>query len=227
MGIFSRLADIINSNINATLDRAEDPERMVRLMIQEMEETLVEVRSSAAKVIADRKDVARRLDRLEAAQGEWERRASLALSRGREDLAKGALLEKARVAETAAALAEELEHLDDGMRRHEEDILKLEAKLREVKAKQQALTARHETASSNMRVRRTVYDSRIEEAFARFEQMERRIDQTEGEVESMDLGRGKTLAEEIAELEAESVIEAELERLRAGLESDGKQVEER
>ena len=227
MGIFSRLTDIINSNINATLDRAEDPAKMIRLMIQEMEETLVEVRASAAKVIADRKDAGRRRDRLEAAQAEWQRRASLALARDREDLAKGALLEKARVAETAAALAEELEHLDEGMRRHEEDILKLEAKLREVKAKQQALTARHETASSTMRVRRTVYDSRIEEAFARFEQMERRIDQTEGEVESMDLGRGKTLAEEIAELEAESAIEQELERLRADLKAHDKQAEER
>ncbi len=176
---------------------------------------------------ADRKDVVRKLERLEAAQGEWERRASLALSRGREDLAKGALLEKARVAETAGALAEELGQLDEGMGRHEEDILKLEAKLREVKAKQQALTARQETASSTMRVRRTVHDNRIDEAFARFEQMERRIDQTEGEVESMDLGRGKTLAEEIAELEAESTIEQELERLRAGLKDQARQAEER
>ncbi len=221
MGIFSRLADIINSNINATLDRAEDPEKMIRLMIQEMEETLVEVRSSAAKVIADRKDVARRLERLREAGEQWQERASLALSKGREDLAKGALIEKAKLAETAKGLEDELAHLDDGMHRHEEDILKLEAKLREVKAKQQAIKARRDTASSRMRVRRTVYDGRIEEAFKRFEQMERRVDSAEGEVESMDPGRGKTLAEEIADLEADAAIEEELERLRATMSKSG------
>ncbi len=220
MGIFSRLTDIINSNINATLDRAEDPAKMIRLMIQEMEETLVEVRSSAAKVIADRKDVVRRLSRLEEAQHEWQRRASLALGKGREDLAKGALLEKARLAETAEGLTEELERLGDAMDRHAEDIAKLEAKLNEVKTRQKATAARHETASSRLRVRRQMHDRRIEEAFARFDDMERRLDRTEGEVEAYDVGHGKTLAEEIAELEVEDAIDRELKELRAGLAAD-------
>ena len=148
MGIFSRLADIINSNLNSILDRAEDPEKIIRLVIQEMEDTLVEVRSTAAKTIAEKKENARKLVRLQEAQQGWEEKAELALSKGREDLAKGALLEKARLAEAAELLAQELEELDAMLSQGETDIAKLEGKLREAKAKQQALKARHETASS-------------------------------------------------------------------------------
>lgn len=217
MGIFSRLTDIINSNLNAILDRAEDPEKIIRLMIQEMEDTLVEVRSTAAKVIADKKEIQRRLGRLNQAQKEWQRKAELALSRNREDLAKAALVEKARLAETAKALEEELHHLDDGLARFEEDITRLEAKLREAKAKQKVIQSRHETVSSRLKVRQRLYDRRIDDALVRFSQMEQRIDATEGKVESYDLGRGKTLAEEIAELEGDASVEAELEALKAQL----------
>lgn len=219
MGIFSRLTDIINSNLNAILDRAEDPEKIIRLMIQEMEDTLVEVRSAAAKAIADKKEIQRKRERLAKAQAEWQRKAELALSRNREDLAKGALVEKARLVETAGALEEELHYLDDGLAKFEEDITKLEAKLREARAKQKVIQARHQTASSRLKVRRQLYDRRIDDALVRFSQMERRIDTTEGQVEAYDLGRGKTLAEEIAELEGETSVEAELEALKAQLKS--------
>ena len=217
MGIFSRLADIINSNITATLDRAEDPEKMIRLMIQEMEDTLVEVRSSAARSIADKKELQRRLERLGAAQAEWQRKAELALSKDREDLAKGALVEKAKLATTTRDLVEELEHLDAGLAKFEEDIAKLEAKLREVRAKQKAIVTRHNAASSQLKVRQRMFDNRIDEAFARFEQMERRIDATEGKVEAFEMGRGKTLAEEISDLEKEAAVEDELAALKARL----------
>ena len=215
MGIFSRLTDIINSNLNSILDRAEDPEKIIRLVIQEMEDTLVEVRSTAAKTIAEKKESARRLARLEEAQRGWEEKAELALSKDREDLAKGALVEKAKLAEAAELLKEELEELDAMLSQGEEDIAKLESKLREAKAKQQSLTARHETASSRLRVRRNLYDGRVDEAFARFEQVEKKLDEAEGEVEAFDLGRGKTLAQEISELAAESAIEDELAALKA------------
>ena len=215
MGIFSRLADIINSNLNSILDRAEDPEKIIRLVIQEMEDTLVEVRSTAAKTIAEKKENARKLTRLQDAQQGWEQKAELALSKGREDLAKGALVEKAKLAEAAELLAEELDELDGMLRQGEADIAKLESKLREAKAKQQALTARHETASSRLKVRRNLYDGRVDEAFARFEQVEKKLDEAEGEVEAFDLGRGKSLAEEISELAAESAIEDELAALKA------------
>jgi phage shock protein A len=214
MGIFSRLADIINSNLTAILDRAEDPEKIIRLMIQEMEETLVEVRSTAARLIADRKETTRTLDRLSEAQAEWQRKAELALSRGREDLAKGALVERAKLEHTAEVLAADVDGLDAALTRHEDDIAKLEAKLREARAKQKTIQARQETATSQLKVRRRIHDKRIEDAFTRFEHMERRIDAVEGEVESFDLGKGKSLSDEIAELEAESAIMNELENLK-------------
>lgn len=219
MSIFSRLADIINSNLSAILDRAEDPEKMIRLMIQEMEDTLVEARTVAARVIADKKEGHRRLSRLADAQGEWQRKAELALSKNRDDLAKGALIEKARMAETAQVLEEELQLLDDALAKQEEDITKLEAKLREAKAKQKTIVTRHESASSRLKVRQQLHERRMDDAFVRFEQMERRLDNIEGEVESYDLGRGKTLAEEIADLESEQAVERELEELKSRLQA--------
>ena len=217
MGIFSRLTDIINSNLNAILDRAEDPEKIIRLVIQEMEDTLVEVRSTAAKTIAEKKESARKLTRLREAQQSWEQKAELALSKGREDLAKGALVEKAKLAEATELLKEELDELDAMLNQGETDIGKLESKLREAKAKQQSLTARHETATSRLKVRRNLYDGRVDEAFARFEQVEKKLDDAESEVEAFDLGRSKSLAEEISELAAESAIEDELTALKARL----------
>lgn len=215
MGIFSRLSDIINSNLTSILDKAEDPEKMIRLMIHEMEDTLVEVRSDAARIIADRKEAQRTLGRLEEACAEWQRKAELAITKDREDLAKGALLEKAKLEETATLLAEDVGALNAALEKHEADIVKLESKLREAKAKQKSVQARNDTAQSQIKVRKTVSDRRIDDAFARYEKMERRMDGLEGEVEAFDLGKGKTLSEEIAELEAESGIEDELAALKA------------
>ncbi|MGH6897594.1 MAG: phage shock protein PspA [Geminicoccaceae bacterium] len=217
MGIFSRLADIINANLNAALDRAEDPEKMIRQMIHEMEDTLVEVRANAARMIADRKGLERRRGNLDEAQGEWQRKAELALSKDREDLARAALTEKARLAQDLTDLDEELVHLDEALVKYEEDIGKLEAKLREAKAKQKVIVARQATATSRLRVRRQVHDRRIDDAFVRFEQMERRLDAAESEVEAFDLGRGRTLAEEIDDLASNTVVEEELKELKSKL----------
>ena len=215
MGVFTRLTDIINSNINAILDKAEDPEKIIRMVIQEMEDTLVEVRSSAAKTIADQKDIERRLKKLDKVQSDWEKKAELAISKGRDDLAKGALIEKAKVVEMADHLNEELAQLQDALTRHEEDVVKLDAKLREAKAKKAALQARHQTATNQVRVRKNLYDNRIQDAFDRFDKVENRLDRLEGEAQAMDLGRGQTLAEEISGLEADEDIEKELAALKA------------
>ncbi|MCG8510831.1 MAG: phage shock protein PspA [Rhodospirillales bacterium] len=217
MGIFTRLTDIVNSNVNSILDRAEEPEKIIRLVIQEMEETLVEVRATAAQTIAEKKEIARNLSRYEDAQAEWERKAEIALTKGREDLSKAALVEKAKLNETAEALKDELAALDESLAGNEADIVKLQGKLKEAKAKQKSIRARHETASSRLKVRRRLYDGKIEDAFARFSQMEKRLDEKEGEVESFDLGRTKSLKDEIAELEAESAVEQELAALKARL----------
>jgi phage shock protein A len=217
MGIFSRLTDIVNANLNAVLDRAEDPEKMIRQMIHEMEDTLVEVRANAARMIADRKGMERRRLRLDEAQDEWRRKAELALSKNREDLARAALTEKAKLAQDLKDLDEELTLLDEALVKYEEDIGKLEEKLREAKAKQKVILARQATAVSRLKVRRQVHDRRIDDAFVRFEQMERRLDTAESEVEAFDLGRGRTLADEIEELAADSVVEEELRALKSKL----------
>jgi phage shock protein A len=217
MGIFSRLTDIISANLNSALDQAEDPEKMIRQMIHEMEDTLVEVRSNAARMIADRKGLERRRKKLRDVQADWERKAELALSKDREDLARAALLEKARLGQDLSDLEEELEHLDDALGKYEEDIGKLEDKLREAKVKQKAIVARQTTAASRLRVRKQVHDKRIDDAYVRFEQMERRLDSTESEVEAMDLGRSRTLAEEIDDLATNHAVEEELAALRSRL----------
>jgi phage shock protein A len=217
MGIFSRLTDIVNANLNAVLDRAEDPEKMIRQMVHEMEDTLVEVRANAARMIADRKGMQRRRLRLDQAQDEWRRKAELALSKNREDLARAALTEKAKLAQDLKDLDEELTLLDEALVKYEDDISKLEVKLREAKAKQKVILARQATAVSRLKVRRQVHDHRIDDALVRFEQMERRLDTAEGQVEAFDLGRGTTLADQIEELAADSVVEAELQELKAKL----------
>jgi phage shock protein A len=217
MGIFSRLTDIINANLNAVLDRAEDPEKMIRQMVHEMEDTLVEVRSNAARMIADRKSIERRRQRLGDAQSEWQRKAELAVTKDREDLARAALIEKSKVANDLKGLEEELVHLDDALAKYEEDIAKLEAKLGEAKSKQKVIVARHATAASRLKVRRQVHDRRVEDAFVRFEQMERRVDRVEGEVESFDLGRSRTLADEIDDLVTDGAVDEELQALKVRL----------
>ncbi|WP_374762798.1 phage shock protein PspA [Yunchengibacter salinarum] len=221
MGIFSRMTDIINSNINAILDRAEDPEKIIRMVIQEMEDTLVEVRSSAARTIADQKDLDRRIAKIRKAADEWERKAELALSKGREDLAKGALYEKSRMAEQQAALEEQKEALANALSTHEEDVSKLEAKLKEARAKKASLQARHRSASNQVRVRRNLYDNRIHDAFERFDKVESRIDRLEGEAEALDMGRnpspGESLADEIDAMDKDGALESELEALKAKL----------
>ncbi|HLI11080.1 MAG TPA: phage shock protein PspA [Alphaproteobacteria bacterium] len=217
MSIFSRLTDIVNSNINAILDRAEDPEKIIRLIIQEMEDTLVEVRSSAVRTIAEKKELERRLGQLRREQEDWARKAELAVTKGREDLAKGALLAKARLGEAAAALAAQLAQIDAGLAKQNEDIAKLQAKLADAKAREQAITARHKTAASRLKLRAKLYDERVTDALARFDQVERALDEIEGKVEAYDLGRKPGLAEELGALQAEAGVEEELAALKARL----------
>jgi len=214
MGIFTRFSDIVNSNINAILDKAEDPEKIVRLMIQEMEDTLVEVRSAAARSIADKKDLNRKLEILDRDLGGWDERAELAIRKGREDLAKAALVEKSRVAAATDALKQDYVSIDEGLAKLNDDIARLEAKLEDAKARQKALIARHKTASSRLAARRKIYDYKIEDAMVRFEQYTRRIDDVEGRIEAYDLGLPKDLSHEFAGLEAEESVQKELEDLK-------------
>ena len=215
MGIFSRLTDIINANINALLEKAEDPEKMIRLMIQEMEDTLVEVRSQAVRTIADKKDIERKLQSLIAKQEHWDEKAEFALRRNREDLAKGALVVKRKLEEQAAALREELVLVEESLERHNADLSQLQAKLDEAKTRKKALELRMKTATDRVKIRRTLNDGRVDDALNRYESLERRIDELEANAEVFDMGKRKTLEEEFADLEVEADIEADLEQLKA------------
>lgn len=213
MGIFSRFTDIINANINALLDQAEDPKKMIRLIIQEMEETLVEVRSSCARIIADKKEATRRLQRLQNEAGEWENKAKLAVSKSRDDLARAAIAEKAEVEEEAAATEAELDMLESHLDTLNDEIAQLQVKLDDAKAKQKALLLRANTAKSRYKMKSQLRKDNLENAFNKFEAFERRMDELEGHVESMDIGR-QNLASEIDSLAADDKINSELERLK-------------
>jgi phage shock protein A len=215
MGIFSRFTDIVNSNINAILDKAEDPEKIVRLMIQEMEDTLVEVRSAAARAIADKKEISRKLNALEQEAQDWQGKAELALDKNREDLAKAALAEKAQVAKAGDGLRHQLTLVTEGLEKLNGDIKSLEEKLAYAKGRQQALITRHRAASKRLEVRKRLHDYRIDDALIRFEQYERRMDDLEGHVEAYDLGGKKDLAQEISDLESSDAVEQELRTLKS------------
>lgn len=224
MGIFSRFTDIINSNINSILDKAEHPEKMVRLIIQEMEETLVEVRTQSAKLIADKKELGRRVERLHLEAEDWERKAEVALSKGREDLARAALKEKSSAEEATMALETNLEVIDINLDKLSGDIGLLQQKLGDAKTRQKALIVRSRTAQSRMGVKRQLHDVDIDEAMSRFDRYERKIDDLEGEVEAYDLGQ-KTLSDEIGELENDERIDEALARLKAKMAQPGAQAE--
>jgi len=224
MGIFSRMSDIINSNINAMLDQAEDPAKMVRLIIQEMEDTLVEVRSSSARVLADRKEAARRLEQVKSEAANWEEKARLAISKDREDLARGALQEKKALDEEVALVETELASTDEHIEQLNREVSQLQQKLDDARARQKALVLRGQTVQSRIRVKRQIQREALDDAFHRFENFERRMDTLEGHLEAMDIGRDVTpgLADQINALQDDERISDELERLKAEMESGSK-----
>lgn len=218
MGIFSRFSDIINSNINSLLDKAEDPEKMVRLIIQEMEETLVEVRTVSAKAIADKKELLRRKQWLVEQAENWEEKAELAIQKGREDLAKGALAEKLRFLNDARDVDSELEVIEENLQSLEDEITQLQNKIAEAKARQKSLVSRRQTADSKLKVRMMVRGGTVDDKLSKLEGYERKLDELEGRVESYDLGK-KSLADEIDQLAKDEEVEAQLAALREKVKS--------
>ena len=215
MGIFSRTRDIVAANFTDLLDRAEDPAKMIRMIILEMEETLVEVRATAARTIADQKEMRRHIEKLKKLESNWEEKAELALSKEREDLAKAALVERQKATDMAEQLETEIGVLDDALRASEEDIAKLQGKLREARTRQNAIVARLESANSRARAREAYAGERTQDAFSRFEMLERRADLAEGRADALAMGAPKTLDEEISELRSSEKVDAALEALKA------------
>ena len=218
MSIFSRLNDIIQANLNSLLEKAEDPEKLIRLAIQEMEETLVEVRSDAARLLADKKTLERHRRELAEEMEEWARKAELALRREREDLARAALAERHRLERRLQVLDQELAALDEELQKLNHDLGRLQAKLDDARARHQALRLRHDTRAGRLRTRRQLGDRRLDQALGRFETVERKMDRLEGRLEADEVGVNAELEARFAELEAGERIEQELARLRARID---------
>ena len=216
MSIFSRTRDIFAANITEMLDRSEDPAKMIRMVILEMEETLVEVRASAARCIADAKEMRRALVRLDELQKNWTDKAELALSKEREDLAKAALIERQKAADMADGLRDEIKVINDTLKAYEVDIAKLQGKLREARGRQNAIAARIESAVTRARAREMMHGSRTLDAFSKFELLERRADFAEGRAEALGIS---SLEDEIDQLKASGKIDAELEAMKTALKA--------
>ena len=214
--VFSRARDIFAANMTELLDRSEDPARMIRMIIVEMEETLVDIRATAARSIADIKEMRRAVARLDEMHADWTDKAELALAKDRDDLAKAALVERQKAAEMAEGLKGELEQMEQVLRGYEADIAKLQAKLREARARQNAIAARMESAVARARAREIMHGSRTLDAFAKFEILERRADFAEGRAEALGIG---SLEDEIDQLKAGEKIDAELAAMKSALKA--------
>tara|TARA_R110000744_G_scaffold78713_3_gene155030 strand:- start:294 stop:956 length:663 start_codon:yes stop_codon:yes gene_type:complete len=214
MGMFSRFTDIINANINSMLDKAEEPEKMIKLIIQEMEETLVEVRSTAAKHIAEKKTVLRNIRDMKSRVANWQQKAELALNKGREDLAKAALVEKQICTQKLNEFNEELAQFDEYLTAVQSDSQRLQDKLTEAKRKQEAFAIRQQSAEVRLKVREKAAIYNIDESIRKFERYQQKIDRVEAEVEAYDMTSSKGLDSQFRELERDGNIEQELEQLK-------------
>jgi phage shock protein A len=214
MSVFRRFSDVLNSNVNAMLDKAENPEKLVKMIISEMENTLLNVRTESAKTIADKKEMERQIKNYEAEVDSWQKRAEMALGKGRDDLAKQALQEKHRIEDAITAQTKEFAALEVALERLDHDIAKLQSKLNEAIARRKAIVARHETVKATVQMRKRIDTKNIDEALGRFDRFEKRMDELEAEVEAMDLGRNVSLSQQIDSLQGDEDLDKELATLK-------------
>lgn len=215
MGIFTRFRDIVSSNINSMLDKAEDPEKMIKLMIHEMEDTLIELKSSCAGVIAGQKKLDRKLGDLEEKIALWAERAELAVNKGRDDLAREALLEKRRFTDAADAVKQEVKEYQALVQQYQQDITELETKLESAKEKKRVLVERHKRASNKKRAQEDIRKSVGADTMARFDKLESRIEEMEAEAELVNKYKKETVEDEFDNLTTDDDIENELAKIKA------------
>lgn len=215
MGVFSRMTDIIQANVNAALDKAEDPEKLVRLMIQEMEETVVEIRSTSAAMIAQKKTLTRELNNYQGSVTFWLDKANHAIEKGRDDLAKAALQEKHKASQAADTLSTELNQIEENLTKLNHDLEQLQKKLAQAKTKQKQFQQRQQSAATRIKIKTQLHSEQIAQAFERFEQVERKVDEIEAQVESYEIGQSQSLHSQFENLETENQIDQELAELKA------------
>jgi phage shock protein A len=215
MGIFTRFRDIVGSNINSMLDRAEDPEKLIRLMIQEMEDTLIELKSACAGVMAESKKIERQMLTLDKRAEYWEDKANLAVNKGRDDLAREALLEKRRYGQRLESLTHELTEHDALLEQYKDDIRQLEEKLKNAREKERMLVQRHIHAARKKRAQEEMRRMDSADAIYRFEELEHRIEHMEAEADLVNFGRQPNLQDELDRLSLDEEIESELKAIKA------------
>ena len=215
MGIFTRFRDIISSNINAMLDKAEDPEKLIRLMIREMEDTLVEIKTACAGVMAGSKKIERRFESLQARARYWEEKAELAVKMGRDDLAREALIEKRKFTRQTEALENERSEHDDLIGQYQNDIRQLEEKLKSARDKQRILVQRHIHAQQKIQAQKEIQSVDSAESLLKFDELENRIERMEAEADLVNYGKKTSLEAELEKLSVDEEIENELQALKA------------
>jgi len=214
MGIFTRFRDIISSNINAMLDKAEDPEKLIKLMIREMEDTLVELKASCAGVMAGSKKIERQVDEVKDRSFYWAEKAPLAVSKGRDDLAREALIQKRKYSERVESLEIELKEHEALIEEYQEDIRQLEDKLASAREKQRMLVQRHIHANRKMRAQEDIRRMDSSDSMYRFEDIENRIERMEAEADLVNYGVNGSLEAEFDQLGLDEEIEKELSDLK-------------
>ncbi len=215
MGIFTRFRDIISSNINAMLDKAEDPEKLIRLMIREMEDTLVEIKTACAGVMAGGKKIKRQLEGLGARARYWEEKAELAVNKGRDDLAREALVEKRKFNRRIETLENDLTEHDLLIEQYQDDLRQLEEKLKSARDKQRMLVQRHIHAQRKMQAQEKIRRIDSSETVMKFDELENRIERMEAEADLVNYGKKTSLEEELERLSVDEEIENELRALKA------------
>ncbi|MDZ7667319.1 MAG: phage shock protein PspA [Desulfotignum sp.] len=215
MGIFTRFRDIVSANINSMLDRAEDPEKLIKLMIREMEDTLVELKSACAGTIADKKKVSRQLEQLQDKEAFWDQKSALAVSKGRDDLARQALLEKRRFAQRGEAVAQELAEFQSIVAQYQDDIQELENKLKSAREKQRMLVQRHIRAQRKKQAHEEIRRMDSAQVVQKFDEMESNIERMEAEADLVNYGKKSGLEEAFEELSADDDIERQLQELKS------------
>ncbi len=218
MGIFTRFRDIITSNLNSMLDKAEDPEKLIKLMIHEIEDTLVELKASCAGVMANRRKIQRQLESVQSRTEYWNKNAALAVRKGRDDLAREALVEKRRCLEKIESIEEELGEFNNLIEQYQKDIQQLEDRLHTTREKQRILVQRHILARRKKRAREEIRRMDGFESIVKFEQLENRIERMEAEADLVNLGHKPVLNEEFDNLSLTEEIEEELENLKLTLQ---------